>query len=330
MIQFAKPNASPDSPELGWLILNPQVDDETLGAMLLATYQARLVRLAAAFLPSPADALAAIDATMAWVLLHRAAYHSTESGRAWLYARALQEFVSSSAPAGLAKQRISSQALIDAFDPTAGAPPHFADLIQSLPKEQALLLVLYYVHDLSVEEISGALCLPLEQIQAGFDQLRDRLIEHQRVCAVCASPSSELTGAEWLLTRSFANPAAAVDTRFNFSENDLRAWTNSILKRIAMQRKFAGDTRPPPAVDPEGTSAGPSAALCRTVNRIERPGKNAGFPRAQRTDHCAGKTNPNRSPCIAAPANLISGDSLPIRPARRPATAATRPHSHRG
>jgi DNA-directed RNA polymerase specialized sigma24 family protein len=234
MVQLIDPDASLD---LGWLILNRQVDDETLGGLLLAVYQARLARLAAAFLPSPADVLAAVDATVAWVLLNRRAYHSTESGRAWLYARALQEFTSPSAPADRVSRRLSPQALIDAFDPAAGAPPHFADLLQSLGKEPALLLVLHYAHDLSVEEISAALGLPLEQVQAGFAQVKDRLIEHQRGCAICASPSGDLTGVERLLAKSFANSGAVAAPRFDFGQNDLLAWNASILKRVTVQRR---------------------------------------------------------------------------------------------
>ena len=72
----------PISYELGWLLHNPQVNDERLCSYLLSETSVEIARLVFRFLKLPSDRIAALDQIFLNVLLRRHLFKNNISGKA--------------------------------------------------------------------------------------------------------------------------------------------------------------------------------------------------------------------------------------------------------
>ena len=228
------PNKSNDgqiSYDLGWLIQNEKVTDEEFCAYLLTETSQEIERLVNRLLKSPADRIAAVDQIIFTLLLKRRSFKGRISGKVWLYKLIFTECLKR-APRTLSTRGHGFQRIIKIIDTRLAEEAHLNQFLDTLTQLQALIAILHYGHNLSVDEIALLLRTSPDTIRTDLEQSQQKLIAHQQACTECAAHHSNLASMETALTGALQTNNHLIESaRENSSD-----WSASLLDRLGREK----------------------------------------------------------------------------------------------
>ena len=145
--------------------------DETISRMV-RQYSPMLLRLAAARLPSAADAEDAVQETFIKLLDRRPVFRDAEHEKAWLIRATLHR------AADIRRKKVR-EAPLDAIGEAAQQPPEpeteMLSAVRALPEKYGAVIHLYYYEGYSIKEIAGLLGLPSPTVGTRLARGRERL-----------------------------------------------------------------------------------------------------------------------------------------------------------
>ena len=228
------PNKSNDgqiSYDLGWLIQNEKVTDEEFCAYLLNETSQEIERLVNRLLKSPADRIAAVDQIIFTLLLKRRSFKGRISGKVWLYKLIFTECLKR-APRTLSTRGHGFQGIIKIIDTRLAEEAHLNQFLDTLTQLQALIAILHYGHNLSVDEIALLLRISPDTIRTDLEQSQQKLIAHQQACTECAAHHSNLASMETALIGALQTNNHLIESaRENSSD-----WSASLLDRLGREK----------------------------------------------------------------------------------------------
>ena len=147
--------------------------DETIG-QVVRQYSPMLLRLAAARLPSTADAEDAVQETFIRLLDRRPVFQDAEHEKAWLIRVTLQR----AADIRRKKARANEtplDAVIETCGPDREPETELLSAVRALPEKYGAVIHLYYYEGYSVKEIAKLLGLPAPTVGTRLARGRERL-----------------------------------------------------------------------------------------------------------------------------------------------------------
>ena len=147
--------------------------DETI-RRIVGEYSPMLLRLAAARLPSAADAEDAVQETYIKLLTARPVFRDAGHEKAWLIRTTLHR-------AADIRRKKTRETPLDILPETAGPEPEpgqsseVVAAVRALPEKYAAVIHLYYYEGYSIKEIARLLGLPLPTVGTRLARGRERL-----------------------------------------------------------------------------------------------------------------------------------------------------------
>ena len=145
--------------------------DETI-SRIVRQYSPMLLRLAAARLPSEADAEDAVQEAFLKLLNRRGVFQDAEHEKAWLIRVTLQR-------AADLRRRKAREIPLDAESESAGPDPspetELLSAVRALPERYGAVIHLHYYEGYSVKEIAKLLGLPAPTVGTRLARGRERL-----------------------------------------------------------------------------------------------------------------------------------------------------------
>ena len=144
--------------------------DETI-SRVVEQYSAMLLRLAAARLPSAADAEDAVQEVFLKLLDARPVFRDAEHEKAWLIRTTLHR-------AADIRRKRAREAPLDAIVEVEAPPepgPELLDAVRALPERYGAVLHLYYYEGYSIKETAKLLALPAATVGTRLARGRERL-----------------------------------------------------------------------------------------------------------------------------------------------------------
>ena len=145
--------------------------DETI-SRIVRQYSPMLLRLAAARLPSEADAEDAVQEAFLKLLDRRPVFRDAEHEKAWLIRVTLQR------AADIRRKMNRETPLDDEIEtraPETGAGAELLDAVRALPGKYGAVIHLYYYEGYSAKEIAKMLGLPAPTVGTRLARGRERL-----------------------------------------------------------------------------------------------------------------------------------------------------------
>lgn len=217
--------------DFGWLLQNQAIQDEPFCHLLLSEYAPEIERMAARFLRSPVERIAAVDRILLTILLQRARYRADTPGRVWLYRLVLTECLRG-IPSRLFAPRDPFKRALDAFSPNLKSGSHFAVFLDGLPREQRFFAALHYGQSLSADEIALVTGASREEVQNALAQVLQLLGEHHHGCPECSAEHSSPAGTEAALRAVLQADSALILAAHESSAE----WAGSLLARLAREK----------------------------------------------------------------------------------------------
>ena len=218
--------------DLGWLIQNDKISDAELCTYLLNETSPEIDRLVNRILKSPADRIAVVDQIIFTLLVRRRSYKGKISGKAWLYKLIFDECVKL-VPQIQAIQSNDFEQAIKAFDTSLAGEAHFNQFMESLTPLESLIVILYYGHNLILNEIAFLLKIDIEPLQTNLESSQQKLMIHQQACQECTANNSNLASMEAALSNALHSNSQLIETaRKNYTE-----WSVSLLGRLDQEKQ---------------------------------------------------------------------------------------------
>jgi LysM repeat protein/DNA-directed RNA polymerase specialized sigma24 family protein len=226
------------SPDLEWMLQNGQVSDEVLITTLLKEYSRDLTRLAISLLKDKNEAYEAVRRVISLITLNRYQYSSRTSVKAWIYKWLLRFsqkkifFWNKITRRVFRSHRINQTTRTVLTSPTH-SKSYIWKMLGLLKESKALLLTLYYGHDLSIHELSFVLNKTPHQIQAELEKTRDILQAHLKTCLEVAFLPKGLPDLEALLRQELQSEGQNLD----LSEAEITSWQLTIQNHVIREFK---------------------------------------------------------------------------------------------